>query len=87
MISTLDFLYLVIAISVIVLTCVATMVGIELLRTVRDVRRMADNVEKISTLAHQVALVLLPGVGKTAGAVGAIERQVSQFFKKVTEKK
>ena len=62
MISTLDFLYLILALCSITITVMLVLVGAEMLRVLRDVRSISHNVEEISTLLQRVARIVIPGL-------------------------
>lgn len=80
MISTLDLLYIVLAVCALVLTVVITMIGVEVFHVVRDVRRISDNVENIAGLVHRLVRIVIPGMEKTARDMADVEDRVHGFF-------
>jgi hypothetical protein len=66
MLSTLDILYLTLALCSLVVTVMLVLVGSELLRILRDARSIAYNIEQISHLVHRVAGIVVPGVERAA---------------------
>jgi hypothetical protein len=86
MVSTLDILYIALAFCSLVLTCILVVLGIELIRVVRDVRRISNNVEHIASLIDRVASVVFPGLERMARGAGSLERKVESFLKKKAEK-
>jgi hypothetical protein len=86
MVSTLDILYIVLAICCIILTCVLTVLGIEAIRVVKDVRKISNNVEHISTLIERIALIVFPGIERVARGADTLEKKVESFIKKKVDK-
>lgn len=80
MVSSLDILYLVSAFCIIIITFVLLVLGIELLRVVRDVQRMSTNLEHITYLLERVAQVIFPGIERVAKKAVNVEEKVEEFF-------
>lgn len=80
MVSTLDILYIVLAVCTVVLTCVLVVLGIEAIRIVKDVRRISNNVEHITSLAERVAMAVLPGIEHVARGAETLEKKVTSFL-------
>jgi protein involved in ribonucleotide reduction len=84
MVSTLDILYIVLALCSVMVTVVLLLLGFELLGAVRDVRRISKDVEHIAGLVDRVASVVFPGMERVAkGAVQgaeALEKKVTKFL-------
>lgn len=84
MITTLDFLYLVLAFCVIALTIMLVLLGSEWLRISRDVRSISRDVQQISHLLERISGVIFPGVErvvkKAAEGVDSVEAKINQFF-------
>lgn len=83
--SLLDFLYLVLSLCAITVTVVLTVAGVEAIRILKDVRRMADNVERMSHLAEQFASAFLPGLTRAAKGAVKVSKKVEEFMKRKSE--
>lgn len=86
MVSTLDILYLVLALCSIVITCMLVLLGVEMLRVVRDMKQIAQNVEQITILLERVSQAVFPGIERLAHGADRLEGMVSKFFRKKVEK-
>jgi hypothetical protein len=86
MISTLDFLHLVLAFCAIAVTVVLVVLGMESIRIVRDVRRISQNVEHMTSLVDRVASLVVPGVAHMAKGAGEFQESVGDFLHKKAKK-
>ena len=84
MVSVLDILYIVLAFCAVALTWVIVAVGVEVLRTIRDIRRISQNVEHIASLIERVASIAFPGIEKAARGADDLGNRVAGFIKKKT---
>lgn len=93
MISTLDFLYIVLALCSIAITVMLVLLGSEWLRISADVRRVSQNVEQIAILIQKISRIAFPGIELAAKgvdsmgkSVGDVEERVARYItKKVTK--
>jgi hypothetical protein len=86
MVSTLDILYIVLALCSVVITCVLVMLGVELLRVMRDMKQIAHNVEQITVLLERVSQAVFPGIERMARGAGHLDSTIATFFRKKVEK-
>jgi predicted PurR-regulated permease PerM len=86
MISSLDLLYLVLSIAVIVLTVVMVILGIQLSNVLREVQRTAESVEQISTLLSRLSEVLLGGAERGAKRLDGLGQKLGDYIEKNIEK-
>jgi len=85
MVSTLDILYIVLALCAMVITAVIVVVGIQVSQTLREVRSISQNVEHITTLMERVAQIVFPGIERAAQGADALGSKVASFLKKKAE--
>lgn len=86
MVSTLDILYIVLAICSLIVTVVLVIFGIELIGAVKDMRRIANNVEHIASMVDRLASIAIPGVELVAKGAQVFERNVGSFLKRKADK-
>lgn len=86
MVSTLDILYIVLALCSLVITFILVLLGIELLRVIRDMHQIAHNVEQITILLERLSQAVFPGMERIAHTAGKLEQKVSTFFQKKVDK-
>jgi hypothetical protein len=82
MISTLDLLYLVLAICSLVITCILVLLGVELIRTLRDIRQISHNVEQITSLMERISTAIFPGIERIARRAERAEEKLANFLSK-----
>jgi hypothetical protein len=80
MLSTLDILYLVLSVCVIAITIMIVLLGSELLRVVRDLRSIANNVEQVTHLVRRIASILFPGAERVVQDASDIEGKIHSFL-------
>lgn len=84
MISTLDFLYVVLALCSITITVVLVLVGTECIKIMRDVRNISHNVEQIMSMVQRLSGFIFPGLERVARkadtAVEGVEDTITHFM-------
>ena len=84
MITTLDFLYLVLAFCAIAGTVMFVLLASEWLRVGKDLRSIARDVEQISHLVERIAVVVFPGMERVArkavAGVEGVEDKINSLF-------
>ena len=86
MISTLDLLYLTLALCAIIIAGVVLILGVQLFTVLQDVKRISDDVQRISGLLEKVSAIVFPGMERVAEQADRMERKVSGFLAKTLEK-
>lgn len=86
MVSTLDILYIVLALCSMVVTVVLVILGFELIGAIRDLRRISNNVEHIAGLVDRVAMVVFPGLERMAKGAETLENKVGAFLRRKANK-
>lgn len=87
MISSLDVLYLTLAIATITLTVVLVMLGSQMASILREAQRTAESVEKISGLLELLAEAVAGGVERGAERMDGVGRKLGEYLEKFVTKK
>ena len=85
MVSTLDILYIVLSLCALVVTAVIVMVGVEATRAIREVQKISQNVEHMTTLLERIAQITFPGIEQVAKGADALGSKLASFLKKKAE--
>ncbi|PIQ80008.1 hypothetical protein COV81_00150 [Candidatus Peregrinibacteria bacterium CG11_big_fil_rev_8_21_14_0_20_41_10] len=83
MLTTLDFLYLTIGISTIILVIFVSIAIIQLILVLRDLRKITDTAGTITEHFHQIVATPLYYIGKVGEAIGPhLEKLIKDKLKK-----
>ena len=86
MFSSLDILYIVLALCAIVVTCVLVMLSMRISRVLEDAERVASNVEHITTMVERIAQIVFPGVERVAHGADMVEKVIETGIAKKIKK-
>lgn len=86
MFTSLDILYFVGSICLIVLTVALIMLAVQLMQLLRDISRISQNVEEVTVLVEKVSQVVFPSILHAAKSANNIENKVNKFIKKKVDK-
>lgn len=73
-------LYLVASICLLVLTGILVALGVQLSQVIRDLGRIASNVEQMTALMERVAEIVFPGMERIAKKADRAERKIAEFI-------
>lgn len=83
--NTIDVFYIIGTICIVAVSVVFSILAFQAMQVLRDVNRIAANVEQISVLAEQVAQVVFPGILHAAKKIDKAERKVAKFIEDKTD--
>jgi len=86
MLSTLDLLYISLTIATIIITVVLLVMGIQAMRILSHIQRIAEGVEEVSALLNKIAEIVLPGLERTAKRLDGVERTLGHYIDKGIDK-
>jgi len=86
MLSTLDLLYVSLTIATIIITVVLLLLGVQAMRVLGHVERIAEGVEEVSVLLEKIAEIVLPGIERTAKRLDSVEKTLGHFIEKGIDK-
>lgn len=84
--ASLNTLYLVLAVCVLVLTIVLVVLGLQFWTVLRDVSKISENIEQISNMIERIATVVFPGIEKAAKRADNIQETITSFIEKKFDK-
>jgi uncharacterized protein YoxC len=82
MVTSLDFLYAIAALCLVVITVCLVFLTVQLIQVLHNLEQMSEDVRTITAVAERIAQTVSPGILSVARQTNHLEKKVASFLKK-----